>query len=207
MDRGTGPSRGQPAMATSDASARVSDYGQSTVSEQPTVRVAVAAPPSTATDKKLHDSRPSTSASTKFARATLVKQLLLAVQIAAGMLQTLLLVISFVPASFSVRLGWSSADGPFPTSTAPLVTVVFYLLPFVMGVLARRWEAAVFGATSPAWLAIFVYLVGTSSHNGIFDFIKNAQPSYLVGTLELFAALGFFGWLTRRTFFDESAKH
>ena len=193
-------------MTTSDGSARMSEQSQSTVSEQPTVRVAVAMPPLEATDKKLSASRPSAPTRNPSLKTKIAKPLRLGVQISAGIIQTLLLVISFVPASFSVRLGWSASDGPFPTSTAPAVTIIFYLLPFVIGVLARRWEVAIFGATSPAWAAILVYLVGTSSHNGIFNFIQNAQPSYLVGTLELFAALGFFGWLTQRTFFGGQPK-
>lgn len=189
-------------MIAHDASARMGENAHSHVTEQPTVRVAVASPTSDATDKKMNASRPaSAEAKATAQRSLLIQRLLLAVQIAAVALQGGLLVISFVPASFSIRLGWSAENGPFPTATAPIVTLVFYLLPFVIGALAPRWEAALFAATLPAWFAIMVYLVGTSSHDGIFAFIKDAQPSYLVGTLELFAVLGFFGWLTRRTFF------
>lgn len=112
--------------------------------------------------------------------------------------ESALFIISLVPATFTARLNWSATDGPFPASTAPLVTIIFYLAPFIIGALARRWEVAVIGATLPAWFAIGIYNVSTSSQDGIFAFVHNSQPSYLVGALELFAALGGIGWLTRR---------
>lgn len=119
--------------------------------------------------------------------------------------ETTLLIISLIPASRSADLGWTSTNGPFPTATAPIITAIFYLAPFGCGMLARRWDVALFGATLPAWLSLGLYTIAASTQNGIFAFTRGDQPTYLVGTLELFAALGAFGWLMRRMFTTKDA--
>jgi hypothetical protein len=117
-----------------------------------------------------------------------------------------LLVMSLVPPTKSAELGWSSTNGPFPSAAAPIVTAFFYLAPFASGLLARRWEIALVGATFPAWFGIGIYTVAASTQNGIFALTAGAHPSYLVGTIELFAALGGFGWIARRVIFIASHK-
>lgn len=138
------------------------------------------------------------SASTAPPEARTVRLLRLGGIALAVAVQTLLLILSLVPSSIATRLNWSSTNGPFPAETAPLVTLVFYLAPTVAGFLARRWDLALAAATFPAWLSIAVYSVAASSQNGIFALTAGAHPSYLVGTMELFAALGAFGWLAWR---------
>ncbi len=114
------------------------------------------------------------------------------------LIEALIMTLSLVPPTFAARLGWSATDGPFPSVLAPVVTAIFYLLPSVMGFLSRRWEVALFTATLPAWIGITVYTVSSSTRNGIFALVAGAHPSYLVGSLELFAVLGGIGWLARR---------
>lgn len=128
-------------------------------------------------------------------RAILVQLGLLAVVV---IVETGLMLMSFVPNSIAIRLGWSATNGPFPTSVAPLISALFYLTPFIAGLLARQWEVALFAATLPVWLSLGVYTVAATPQNGIFALTSGAHPSYLVGTLELFAVLGGFGWLMRR---------
>jgi len=117
-----------------------------------------------------------------------------------------LLVLSLVPPTKSAQLGWSATNGPFPSAAAPIITAIFYLAPFACGVLARRWEIALMSATFPAWFGIGIYTVAASTQNGIFALTSGAHPSYLVGTIELFAALGGFGWIARRVIFTAVHK-
>jgi hypothetical protein len=117
-----------------------------------------------------------------------------------------LLVLSLVPPTKSAELGWSATNGPFPSAAAPIITAIFYLAPFACGLLARRWEIALVGATFPAWFGIGIYTVAASTQNGIFALTSGPHPSYLVGTIELFAALGGFGWIARKVIFTASHK-
>ncbi len=123
-----------------------------------------------------------------------------------SLIESGLLVMSLVPPTKSAQLGWSATNGPFPSAAAPAVTAVFYLAPFACGLLARRWEIALVGATFPAWISIGIYTIAASTQNGIFALTSGAHPSYLVGTIELFAALGGFGWISRRVLLSFSRK-
>lgn len=114
-----------------------------------------------------------------------------------GIIETLLILISLVPATFSTRLGWSATNGPFPVVLAPLVTIVYYGVPTVIGFLAKRWDIALLGASAPAWIGIGASTIASSSRDGYFAMTHDAQPTYLVGTLELFAFLGLLGWIAR----------
>lgn len=210
MDRGMGPSWGQPLVVDNPTTTENghAHNGQGGVSEQPTVRVASAV---AVMEPSAHTITITKSAKRALAREKEQSWLRRSLHLfgigALGLVQTGLLVISFVPGSVAITLGWSSANGPFPAATALPVTALFYLLPFVIGVLARRWELALFGATAPVWLAVFIYSVGASSRDGIFYFLRNNEPNYLVGTVELFAALGFFGWLTYRVVRGDRVAH
>jgi len=203
MDRGMGSAwGGADGVTTATENGHVHLHGGSdAVTEQPTVRVASAASvvTITATEKKVGPPQPSAPAiSAAPAKPWLVRNLHLLGIGALVIIQAGLLIISFLPARVVLNLGWSASNGPFPASTAPAVTAVFYLLPFIIGLLARKWELALFAATLPAWLAVGIFSMGESIVNGSFFFLKNNEPNYLVGTIELFAALGFFGWLAHR---------
>jgi hypothetical protein len=209
MDRGKGPAWGQPVVVENTTITTENGYthtAQDNVSEQPTVRVASAIVTIEAGEKIISITPTAKrSEANQQAKPWLHHNLHIFVIAALTLVQTGLMIISFVPGSVAITLGWSSSNGPFPASSALPVTALFYLLPFIIGLLARRWDLALFGATAPVWLAVFVYSVGASSRNGIFYFLRNDEPNYLVGTVELFAALGLFGWLTYRVMWGNRA--
>lgn len=121
------------------------------------------------------------------------------------LIETLLMILSLVPGTIATRLGWSATNGPFPAGLAPLITTIFYVLPALIGVLARRWEVALFSATFPAWIGLGIFTIASSPQNGIFALTASTNPAHLVGSLELFAFLGGFGWLVRRAFLQPPA--
>ena len=128
----------------------------------------------------------------------MARQYLVALLAAAVGLQTVLLLISLVPATIWTDMG-QSADGPIPirsTGSPP----VFYALPAVIGALCRRWQVAVVLATLPAFVDLGVFAVAAASRLGPFYVAQGTNPADTVGTLELFAALGALGWLARTGF-------
>jgi hypothetical protein len=116
-------------------------------------------------------------------------------------IESALVLMAFLPQSVATSLGWSSTFGPFPPSLAPIFTALFYLIPSINGFLSRRWEFALINGTFPVWVGIGLYLVGSSSREGIFAMARDTEPTNLAGTIQLFAILSFIGWLIYRTFF------
>lgn len=105
------------------------------------------------------------------------------------------MLIALVPQSI-----WAShglADGPIPRSLSPVVAGAFYVLPVVIGLLCRRWQAAVVLATLPAWLDLGLFAVAAATRVGPFYLATDPHAVSTVGTLELFAVLGALGWLAR----------
>jgi hypothetical protein len=199
MDRGTGPNWGKSPMETLvDETATAA---REHVTEQPTMRVAAAAKPDQ-TDKKLNVTGSFAPANKN---AVLFERLQIGGIAVLALLQTGLLFTAYLPARIITDLGWNTSNGPFPSATAPVVTLIFYLLPFGSGLLTRRWDVALLASTAPAWLAVGLFVAATSVQNGIFYFTKLGQPANLVGTLELFAVLGLLGWITRRVFSRQPA--
>jgi len=115
---------------------------------------------------------------------------------AAVAVETMLLLISLVPATQWARWG-QPADGPLPPSLSWLIAGIFYVLPPLIGALCRRWQVAVVLATLPAWLDLGVFAVAAASRNGPFYLAEDIHAPNTVGTLELFAVLGALGWLAR----------
>jgi hypothetical protein len=110
-------------------------------------------------------------------------------------LETLLLLVSLVPDTVWASHGWPS--GPIPAPLFPLTAGLFYLLPALTGSFCRRWQAAIVMATLPAWVDLGVFAVAAAARVGPFYLAQEAQAGGTVSTLELFAALGVFGWLAR----------
>ena len=113
--------------------------------------------------------------------------------------ETLLVTLALVPAQLWTRVltGSSSAalDGPFPSAIAPVITLLLYLMPSVIGLLCRSWQRALLLATLPAGLGLFV--VAATFKVGAFYLVSSDHVTANVSVLELFAALGAIGWLAR----------
>lgn len=110
-------------------------------------------------------------------------------------LQCVLLLIALVPPSIWADHGMP--NGPIPTGLAPVVACLFYALPSLTGLLARRWQVAIILATLPAWLDLGIFAIAAASRIGPYYLALEPHAVSTVGTLELFAVLGALGWLAR----------
>ncbi len=119
-------------------------------------------------------------------------------------IETLLVVMAMLPAQIWTRLLPSSANatlnGPFPSSIAPVITILIYLLPTLIGFLNRHWQRALLHATIPAWAGLGIFLVSATIKQGAFYIVSPDRILANVSALELFAALGGIGWLARHLF-------
>lgn len=82
-----------------------------------------------------------------------------------------------------------------------VVSVASWVLPVLMGLLSRRFEAAILLAVLPVFLLVLVYL---AIHALVWNedlLVVAAQAGSMAGTLVLVGGLGFFGWLIRRVLF------
>ncbi|GAC1621848.1 MAG: hypothetical protein NVS4B11_15240 [Ktedonobacteraceae bacterium] len=115
--------------------------------------------------------------------------------------ETLLVSLALVPAQLWTRIlsGASSAalDGPFPPLIAPVITLLMYLMPTVIGLLCRSWQRALLFATLPAWIGLGLFVVAATFKVGAFYLVSSDHVTANVSVLELFAALGAIGWLGR----------
>lgn len=125
----------------------------------------------------------------RFARGRVIA---LAAVIAA---EIALLLIALIPQSIWASHGFP--DGPIPAAASPLVAGAFYILPALVGLLSRRWQAAIVLATLPAWLDLGVFAIAAAPRIGPFYLAVEPHAVSTVGTLELFAVLGALGWLAR----------
>ncbi len=118
--------------------------------------------------------------------------------------ETLLVTLALVPAQFWTRLltGSNSAalDGPFPPTIAPVITLLLYIMPSVIGLLCRSWQRALLLATLPAWIGLGLFVVAATFKVGAFYLVSNDHVTANASVLELFAALGAIGWLARSLF-------
>jgi hypothetical protein len=116
-------------------------------------------------------------------------------------IETLLVTMALVPAQLWTRLlphsTTASLNGPFPTSIAPLITALIYLLPTFIGLLCRSWQRALLYSTLPAWLGLGAFVIAATFKVGIFYLVSSDHVTANVSVLELFAALGGIGWLIR----------
>jgi len=73
-----------------------------------------------------------------------------------------------------------------------------FLLPSIVGLLARRWEVGVVLAVLPFWITTLVYLVAFGSIFNVDLFQLGVLAGRVAGMVVLLGALGFFGALIRR---------
>jgi hypothetical protein len=118
--------------------------------------------------------------------------------------ETILVTLALVPAQLWTRLlpqsPSAALDGPFPPVLAPIIPVLLYALPTLIGFLCRSWQRALLLATLPAWIGLGLFLVAASSKVGIFYLVSVDHVTANMSMLELFAALGGIGWLGRHIF-------
>ncbi|HTI13224.1 MAG TPA: hypothetical protein VL461_01480 [Dictyobacter sp.] len=119
-------------------------------------------------------------------------------------LETVLVLLALVPAQLWTRIfptePNAAFDGPFPATLAPIVTLLLYLTPTVIGFLCRDWKKALLYATIPAWLGLGIFLITATTKVGAFYFVSADHATSNASILELFAALGCIGWLGRALF-------
>lgn len=119
-------------------------------------------------------------------------------------LETLLVITALVPAQLWTRLLPQSAsatlDGPFPPALAPLITLLLYLLPTIIGWRCQSWQRALLYATLPVWIGLGLFLVAATFKIGAFYLVSTDHVTANVAVLELFAVLGGIGWLARSLF-------
>jgi hypothetical protein len=116
----------------------------------------------------------------------------------------ILVLLALVPAQLWTRLlpnsGSAALDGPFPPTIAPIVTLLLYLLPTVIGFICHNWQRALLFATLPAWIGLGAFLVAATFRIGAFYLVASDHVTANVSILEMFAALGLIGWLARSLF-------
>jgi hypothetical protein len=126
------------------------------------------------------------------------------ITIALVVIETLLVLSALIPAQLWTRLlpqsASASLDGPFPPVIAPLITILLYVLPTLIGFLCRSWQKALLLATLPAWIGLGCFLVAATYKIGAFYLVGSDHVTANASTLELFAALGAIGWLARILF-------
>jgi hypothetical protein len=119
-------------------------------------------------------------------------------------LETLLVGLALVPAQLWTRILPNAAnaalDGPFPPQISPIITFLLYIFPTLIGFLSRTWQRALLFATLPAWVGLGAFLVAATFKVGAFYLVSPDHVTANVSVLELFAALGAIGWLSRSIF-------
>ena len=124
--------------------------------------------------------------------------------IALVVLETALVMLTIVPPSFWTRLlpqtSSAALDGPFPPTIAPVITLLLYLLPTLIGFLCPSWQRALLLATLPAWIGLGAFVVAATVKVGVFYLVSSDHVTANVSVLELFAALGSIGHLARYLF-------
>ncbi len=118
--------------------------------------------------------------------------------------ETALVMMALVPAQLWTRLlpqsTASALDGPFPPVIAPIITILLYIAPSVIGFLCPAWQQALLYATLPAWIGLGTFLTAATLKIGIFYLVSTDHVTANLSILELFAALGGIGWLGRYLF-------
>jgi hypothetical protein len=115
--------------------------------------------------------------------------------------ETIFVTMALIPAQLWTRLlphsTGAALNGPFPSTIAPLITALIYLLPTFIGLLCRSWQRALLFATLPAWIGLGAFVVAATFKVGVFYLVSSDHVTANVSVLELFAALGGIGWLVR----------
>jgi hypothetical protein len=90
---------------------------------------------------------------------------------------------------------------PIGTVYGNIVSVAVFVLPTVIGLLARRFEAAILLAVLPFWLIAVVYLARYAPPWNVDLFSLGPLAGRVADATLLLGGLGFLGWLLRRALF------
>jgi hypothetical protein len=90
---------------------------------------------------------------------------------------------------------------PIGTVYDNIVSVAVFVLPTVIGLLARRFEAAILLAVLPFWLIAVVYLALYAQPWNVDLFSLGPLAGRVANATLLLGSLGFLGWLLRRARF------
>jgi hypothetical protein len=90
---------------------------------------------------------------------------------------------------------------PIGTVYGNIVSVAVFVLPTVIGLLARRFEAAILLAVLPFWLIAVVYLARYAPPWNLDLFSLGPLAGRVAAATFLLGGLGFLGWLLRRALF------
>lgn len=86
-----------------------------------------------------------------------------------------------------------------------IISVAVFVLPALVGLLARRIETAVLLAVLPFWLMGVIYLAIYAPVWNIDLFSLGVLVSRVAGTTVFLAVFGLLGWLLRRIFVGRKA--
>lgn len=124
--------------------------------------------------------------------------------IALVAIETIVVITALVPTQLWARILPASdnvaLNGPFPAKIAPLITILIYVTPTLVGFLCRNWQKALLLATLPAWIGLGIFLVAATFRVGAFYLVSSDHVTANISVIELFAALGGIGWLGRYLF-------
>jgi hypothetical protein len=90
---------------------------------------------------------------------------------------------------------------PIGTVYGNIVSVAVFVLPTGIGLLARRFEAAILLAVLPFWLIAVVYLARYAPPWNVDLFSLGPLAGRVADATLLLGGLGFLGWLLRRALF------
>jgi hypothetical protein len=116
--------------------------------------------------------------------------------------------------AYDVPLLWRFGAQRLVPLTIALFGIATFALPAIIGVFSRTWRSALVLAVLPWWIAIIAqagtlltpYIGLAASGRGRIDapfWLSASELPLLLGSLALFAALGYLGWLARRAFAGE----
>jgi len=94
---------------------------------------------------------------------------------------------------------------PLGTAYPYVVSAASWVLPVLVGLLSRRFEAGIALAVLPVWMLALVYLTAFAPVWNVDLFTLGVQAGRTAGVTFLLGGLGFFGWLMRRVLFGAKA--
>lgn len=114
-------------------------------------------------------------------------------------------VVVLLEGAATVSIALHAAFLPIGAAYPYVVSAASWVLPVLVGVLSRRFEAAVLLAVLPVWLLALVYLAAYAPVWNVDLFTLGVQAGRTAGVTVLLGSLGFFGWLIRRAVFGAKA--